>query len=159
GEPGVADRLHAEQPGLAVRFDSFVHEYGYRGPSEWDPGMDSWETQPELPLALIGRLRHLEDEQNPPLRRQMRDAEAAVALQEALAILGDNEEAVQTLHLAIASARRFGAWREREKTNGVKLTHEVRIALYELGRRLAAAGALDHPRQIFMALESELDVL
>ena len=37
--------------------------------------------------------------------------------------------------------------------------HEVRIALYELGRRLAAAGELDHPRQIFMALESELDML
>jgi len=35
----------------------------------------------------------------------------------------------------------------------------VRIALYELGRRLAAAGQLDHPRQIFMALESELDML
>jgi len=159
GEDGLLDRLHAEQPGFAVRFDGFVHEYGYRGPSEWDPGMDSWETKPELPLSLIGRLRHLPDEQSPAFRREAHSGDAAAALQEALAILGDNEEAVQTLHLAIASARRFGAWRERGKTNAVKLMHEVRIALYELGRRLAAAGALDHPRQIFMALESELDVL
>ena len=159
GEDGLLDRLRAEHPGFAVRFDSFIHEYGYRGPSEWDPGMDSWETKPELPLSLIGRLRHLVDDQSPAFRREAHSGDAAAALQEALELLGDNQEAVQTLHLAIASARRFGAWRERGKTNAVKLMHEVRIALYELGRRLAAAGALDHPRQIFMALESELDML
>ena len=62
-----------------------MHEFGYRGPSEWDPGMDSWETRPELPLALIGRLRHMEDDASPALRREVRDVEAAEALQEALA--------------------------------------------------------------------------
>jgi phosphohistidine swiveling domain-containing protein len=159
GDDGLLDRLHAEHPTFAVRFDNFIHEYGFRGPSEWDPGMDSWETKPELPLSLIGRLRHLEDDQSPALRREGRSGDGAAALQEALELLGDNQEAVQTLHLAIASARRFGAWRERGKTSAVKLMHEVRIALYELGRRLAAAGELDHPRQIFMALESELDIL
>ena len=70
GEDGLLDRLRAEHPGFAVRFDSFVYEYGYRGPSEWDPGMDSWETKPELPLSLIGRLRHLPDEQSPAFRRE-----------------------------------------------------------------------------------------
>ncbi len=159
GEEGLLDRLRAEHPAFATRFDNFVFEFGYRGPSEWDPGMDSWETKPELPLSLIGRLRYLEDDQSPVLRREARSGDAAAALQEALALLADNQEAIQTLHLAIASARRFGAWRERGKTNAVKLMHEVRIALYELGRRLAAAGELDHPRQIFMALESELDML
>ena len=159
GEEGLLDRLRAEHPAFATRFDNFVFEFGYRGPSEWDPGMDSWETKPELPLSLIGRLRYLEDGQSPVLRRESRSGDAAAALQEALALLADNQEAIQTLHLAIASARRFGAWRERGKTNAVKLMHEVRIALYELGRRLAAAGELDHPRQIFMALESELDML
>ena len=159
GEEGLLDRLHAEHPVFAAKFDNFIQEFGYRGPSEWDPGMDSWETKPELPLSLIDRLRHLEDDQSPILRREARSADAAAALQEALALLGDNEEAVQTLHLAIASARRFGAWRERGKTNAVKLMHEVRIALFELGRRLAVGGQLDHPRQIFMALESELDML
>jgi pyruvate,water dikinase len=66
---------------------------------------------------------------------------------------------VQTLHLAIASARRFAAWRERGKTNAVKVLHEVRAPLFELGRRLTAQGDLDHPQQVFMALESELDLL
>lgn len=159
GMAGLLDRIAADHPTFALRFGAFVKEFGYRGPSEWDPGMDSWETRPELPLGLVDRLRQLEDEQSPALKRENRTVDSAGALQEALAILGDNDEAVQTLHLGIASARRFGAWRERGKTSAVKLMHEVRIALFELGRRLTATGDLDHPRQIFMALESELDML
>jgi rifampicin phosphotransferase len=159
GDHELLDRLHKEHPEFATRFDMFLHEFGYRGPSEWDIGVHAWETQPELPLSLIGRLRHLDDDANPALRREGHAADAAAALQQALQILGDNEEAVQTLHLAIASARRFAAWRERGKTNSVKLLHEVRMALFELGRRLVARGELDNPRQVFMALEPELDTL
>ena len=159
GEDGLLSRLRKEHPDFATRFAMFVHEFGYRGPSEWDIGVHTWETQPELPLALIGRLRLLDDDASPALRREERAADAAAALQEALKILGPNEEAVQTLHLAIASARRFAAWRERGKTNAVKVLHEVRAPLFELGRRLTAKGELDHPQQVFMALESELDNL
>ena len=159
GEEGLLDRLRQDHPDFAMRFDMFVHEFGYRGPSEWDIGVHTWETQPELPLALIGRLRQLDDDASPSLRREQRAADAAAALQQALKILGSNEEAVQTLHLAIASSRRFAAWRERGKTSAVKVLHEVRAPLFELGRRLTAKGELDHPQQVFMALESELDLL
>jgi pyruvate,water dikinase len=159
GDDGLLSRLRKEHPDFATRFAMFVHEFGYRGPSEWDIGVHTWETQPELPLALIGRLRLLDDDASPALRREEHAADAAAALQEALKILGSNEEAVQTLHLAIASARRFAAWRERGKTNAVKVLHEVRAPLFELGRRLTAKGELDHPQQVFMALESELDNL
>jgi phosphohistidine swiveling domain-containing protein len=159
GEEGLLGRLRKEHPGFATRFDVFVREFGYRGPSEWDIGAHTWETQPELPLSLIGRLRLMDDDASPALRIQERGADAAAALQQALKILGSNEEAVQTLHLAIASARRFAAWRERGKTNAVKVMHEVRAPLFELGRRLTAQGDLDHPQQVFMALESELDLL
>lgn len=159
GEEGLLDRLRTDHPDFTIRFDAFVREFGYRGPSEWDIGVHTWETKPELPLALIGRLRQLDDDASPGLRREERGDDAAAALQEALKILGPNEEAVQTLHLAIASARRFGAWRERGKTNAVKVMHEVRAPLFELGRRLTARGELDHPQQIFMALEPELDLL
>lgn len=159
GEEGLLDRLRQDHPDFAVRFEAFVHEFGYRGPSEWDIGVHTWETQPELPLSLIGRLRQLDDDASPSLRREQRAADAAAALQQALKILGSNEEAVQTLHLAIASSRRFAAWRERGKTSAVKVLHEVRAPLFELGRRLTAKGELDHPQQIFMALESELDLL
>lgn len=159
GKKTLLDRLRTDHPEFATRFDIFVREFGYRGPSEWDIGVHTWETMPELPLALIGRLRQLNDDANPGLRREQRADDAAAALQEALKILGPNEEAVQTLHLAIASARRFGAWRERGKTSAVKVMHEVRAPLFELGRRLTARGELDHPQQVFMALEPELDLL
>jgi rifampicin phosphotransferase len=163
GEEGegdsLLDRLRKDHPDFAARFEAFTSEYGYRGPSEWDIGVHTWETQPELPLALIGRLRELDDEASPVARREQRSADTGAALQEALRILGSNEEAVQTLHLAIASSRRFGAWRERGKTNAVKVLHEVRAPLFELGRRLTERGELDHPQQVFMALESELDHL
>jgi pyruvate,water dikinase len=159
GEEGLLDRLRQDHPDFATRFDRFVHEFGYRGPSEWDIGVHTWETQPELPLALIGRLRQLDDDASPSLRREQRAEDAAAALQQALKILGSNDEAVQTLHLAIASSRRFAAWRERGKTSAVKVLHEVRAPLFELGRRLTANGELDHPQQVFMALESELDLL
>ncbi len=159
GEEGLLGRLRQDHPDFATRFDMFVHEFGYRGPSEWDIGVHTWETQPELPLSLIGRLRHLDDAASPGLRREQSAADAAVALQQALKIVGPDEEAVQTLHLAIASSRRFAAWRERGKTNAVKVLHEVRAPLFELGRRLTATGELDHPQQVFMALEPELDHL
>ena len=159
GEDGLLDRLRTDHPDFTIRFDAFVREFGYRGPSEWDIGVHTWETKPELPLSLIGRLRQLDDDASPGLRREERGDDAAAALQEALKILGPNEEAVQTLHLAIASARRFGAWRERGKTSAVKVMHEVRAPLFELGRRLTARGELDHPQQVFMALEPELDLL
>ena len=159
GEEGLLDRLRKEHPDFAARFDRFVHEFGYRGPSEWDIGVHTWETQPELPLSLIGRLRLLDDDASPGLRSEERAADTAAALQQALKIVGSNGEAVQTLHLAIASARRFAAWRERGKTNAVKVLHEVRAPLFELGRRLTANGELDHPQQVFMALDSELDLL
>ncbi len=159
GEEGLLDRLRQDHPDFATRFDMFVHEFGYRGPSEWDIGVHTWETQPELPLSLIGRLRQLDDDASPGLRREQRAADTAAALQQALKIVGSNEEAVQTLHLAIASARRFAAWRERGKTSAVKVIHEVRAPLFELGRRLTAKGELDHPQQVFMALDSDLDLL
>jgi len=159
GIDGLLDRLHAEHADFAQRFAQFLHEYGYRGPSEWDVGQPSWETQPDLPLSLIDRLCRLDDADSPALKREERAAESAVALQQALAILGDNEQAVATLHMAIASARRFAAWRERGKTSAVMALNEIRVALYELGRRLVATGQLGHPGQVFMALDSELDVL
>ena len=159
GEEGLLDRLRADHPDFTIRFDAFVREFGYRGPSEWDIGVHTWETKPELPLSLIGRLRQMDDSASPALRQEERGDDTAAALQEALKILGPNEEAVQTLHLAIASARRFGGWRERGKTSAVKVMHEVRAPLFELGRRLTARGELDHPQQVFMALEPELDLL
>ena len=50
-------------------------------------------------------------------------------------------------------------YREAGKSNCIKVINEARVALLEVGRRLANEGHIEHPHQIFMALDSELDRL
>jgi phosphohistidine swiveling domain-containing protein len=158
GVDGLAERV-AKYSEFNEEFVGFLRNFGYRGPSEWDLGSQTWETKPELVLGLIDRLRLLDEDSSPAARAATQDAGTAEALEEALAFLGDNAEAVASLHGAIAASRRFGNWRERGKTNCIKVLHEARLPLFEVGRRLCEQGYLAHPDQVFMALDSELDTL
>lgn len=159
GIEGLYDQLEGTHPALHERFTAFLREFGYRGPSEWDLGADSWETRSELALALLDRMRQLDDSASPAIRR----AESAERAERAYAIvnarLEGNAEAQATLRMAVDSARRVASWRELGKANCIKLLNESRVAMLEVGRRLAAAGHIAHPRQIFMALDEELDLL
>jgi pyruvate,water dikinase len=157
GTSGLAERLRDAHPEFAARFGAFLHDFGYRGPSEWDLGADAWETRPELPLSLIDRLRQLGDEGSPTARQDQQAGSSETGLQPVLDRLGESEQ--QMLQGAIASARRFAGWRERGKTNCIKVLHEARVALDEFARRLVAEGHIESRRQLFMALEPELDVL
>lgn len=159
GVDGMMPWLHDHHPDFHQRFTAFLREFGYRGPSEWDMGADSWETRPELPLALIDRMRHLDDAQSPAARRAEATLAAEATVAAVLARLADSDEAQATLRLGLDSARRFAGWRELGKSNCIKVINEARVALLEVGRRLAGEGHLDHPRQIFMALDGELDRL
>ena len=159
GVSGLMGRIDKGHADFAALFARFMHDFGYRGPSEWDLGADSWETRPELALGLVDRLRQMGDESSPANRQGDQDRQKTEATAKALAILGDNAEALATFELAVASARRFGAWRERAKTNCIKVMHEARMALTELARRLHAEGHLESTRQLFMATDDELDIL
>jgi phosphohistidine swiveling domain-containing protein len=159
GVPGLLDRVQDGHAEFRAQFHRFLRDFGYRGPSEWDLGAESWETRPELALGLVDRLRQLGDEASPASRQGDQERERAEATAKALEILGGSPEAVQTFELAVASARRFGAWRERAKTNCIKVLHEARMALTELARRLHADGHLASPQQLFMATDDELDIL
>ena len=159
GVSGLMGRIEEGHADFAALFARFMHDFGYRGPSEWDLGADSWETRPELALGLVDRLRQMGDESSPANRQGDQDRQKTEATAKALAILGDNVEALATFELAVASARRFGAWRERAKTNCIKVMHEARMALNELARRLHSEGHLENQRQLFMATDDELDIL
>lgn len=155
---GLLERLRAQAPGFAKEFDDFLVRQGFRGPNEWDLGAPSWETNPELALSLVERLRHMDDSDSPAARRQESARASAQALEQVLAQFPDPDVQAQ-IHQALASARRFFAWRERSKCNCIKVMHEARMPLIELGRRLAAAGKIDKPAHVFNAVADELDEL
>ena len=161
GVAGLLERLRAEDDddasALLDHLDRFLEDYGARGPNEWDAYSDVWESQPELVLALVDRMRLAGDEQSPVARHDAVAADRVAATAEVLAGLGDDEATTGLLLAGQASALRFMGWRERTKTNCVKAVHEQRMALRELGRRAAERGALDHPKQVFMLLADELD--
>ena len=161
GVPGLLGRLRAEDDDDPSAFldhlDRFLEDYGARGPNEWDAYSDVWESQPELVLALVDRMRLAGDEQSPVARHDAVAADRDAATAEVLAGLGDDEATTGLLLAGQASALRFMGWRERTKTNCVKAVHEQRMALRELGRRAAERGALDQPKQVFMLLADELD--
>lgn len=66
GVAGLLERLRsmgAEADAFLAAFDEFVSHYGSRGPNEWEISADTWETRPELALALIDRVRLQSDDE------------------------------------------------------------------------------------------------
>jgi len=58
---------------------------------------------------------------------------------------------------ALRAAPIFLAGRERSKTNAIRVTHEIRLALVELGKRYVERGHFDHVNTYGMLRWSELD--
>ena len=160
GPPGV-DKVVAQLPtatgGFWSEFAAFIAEFGYRGPSEWDLGTESWESKPSLALSLIDKMRQLDDSESPSAKQASHAAATDKAMLAATEGMDPATEAM--FRGAIGSARRFAGWRESGKSSCIKVMNEARMALIELGSRLESAGVLDHSRQIFIALDAELDAL
>ncbi|MFM7537875.1 MAG: PEP-utilizing enzyme [Acidimicrobiales bacterium] len=161
GVSGLLERLRQSSSPDAARFleqfDRFLELFGSRGPNEWDVFADVWETRPELALSLVERMRQAADDADPSGRNQAMAQDREAATVEAQTALAGNDEALGMLAAAQGSALRFLAWRERTKTNCIKVINEQRVALNELGRRLTAAGHLGEPKQLYMLTDAELD--
>ena len=157
GVDKVVEKLPTATGGFWSEFAAFIAEFGYRGPSEWDLGTESWESKPSLALGLIDKMRLLDDAQSPAAKQSAHAAETDKAMAEATEGMDAATEAV--FRGAIGSARRFAGWRESGKSSCIKIMNEARMALIELGERLASDGVIDHSRQIFIALDEELDGL
>lgn len=161
GVAGLLDRLRAsgssEATAWLADFEQFLVDFGSRGPNEWDPFSDTWETKPVLALSLVERMLGVPDAHDPTGRHDAVTADREAATAEALAALGDDDEAKGLLLAAQSSALHFLAWRERTKTNCIKVINEQRLALCELGRRATAAGHLADPKQVFLLTADELE--
>lgn len=163
GVDGLLHALRADQSADATAFvaelDSFVHEFGSRGPNEWDVHSHTWETDPDLVLAAIDRMRRADDTAAPATHHASAEAERLRLGEEITAMLAADPETQGQFQAALASAATFLPGRERSKTNIIRVVHEVRMSLWEIGRRAAARGDLADTRDVCMLFVDELEAL
>jgi len=164
GYSGLTERLKASNDSdvLAFKlafFDDFLAEFGSRGPNEWDILSDTWETNPDLALAAIDRMRLAPDSASPKDSNTNREGERKAAEADVLAALAGDAETSATFSAALKSAQTFVPGRERSKTNIIRVIEETRMAIWEIGRRHVASGELSKPGDVCFLFEDELEEL
>jgi rifampicin phosphotransferase len=161
GADGLLERLAALDDPAATTFmdqwDRLIATHGHRGPNEWDLRAHSWTTKPSMPLGMLERMRHQDDSKSPLEARARGAAVREQLTTELLGIVEGDPEAHGGLQAGIASAGLFAGLREMGKNACIRLIHEAKLALLELGSRMVADGVIDDPQQIFMLLDDEVD--
>ena len=160
GVASLLDRLDGDD-GAAFRsgFDELLADHGHRGPNEWDMRPHSWTTKPGLALGMIERLRFQSDDRSPHAAKTAGAVEREALAAEILAMVEGDEEAHGTLAAGMSSAALFFGLREKGKNACIRLIHEAKLAMFELGGRLVEQGVIDDVQQVFMAVDSELEAL
>lgn len=160
GTKGLYAKLRASESAAVAEFtaelDTFLADWDFRGPAEWEIRAITWGVDPDLALATIDRMRDVSDDEAPEAKSAERAAQrdaAAAAIRETLA--ADAEASAQFEAVLNASAL-WMRGRERGRTTAAMLIHELRLPALELGRRFADKGAIDSSRQIFMVFADEL---
>jgi pyruvate,water dikinase len=162
-EPSYAmwalSRLDPSSDEFRRGFDDFLTEYGSRGPNEWEARSPTWETHPNIALAAIDRMRQAPDGADPTVHQRHRADERAAAAATLLGIVDGDPETHGQLAAAIGSSVAWLAGRERTKTNNIRLVHEVRVPMRELGRRFVERGVFDEIEDFGFVLYEEIDDL
>ncbi len=166
GVSGLAARLEAmaeagspSAEDFGKLFGSFVERFGARGPNEWELRSKTWGIDLDVPLAAIDRMRFAPDDESPQARTDLRVIEREAATDFVRELVADDPEAAGTFEVGLRCAHLYNAGRERTKTNNIKIVHEMRLALREVGRRAADRGDLADADHIFMLVDIELDDL
>ena len=156
GVGGVIEGVRRSSDPMAqharVEFIDFIRQYGSRGPNEWDLRSEVWETRPELVVALIDRMRLQSDDDAPSKRNDERGADREALTAQIEAALADQPEVLGQFHAGLRSSHVYLVGRERTKTTIIRVLHEIRMAVRELGARhgYSLSG-------ITMLLDDELD--
>ncbi len=156
GVGGLMGRLEGlpEAADFLAAFAQFVAEFGSRGPNEWDTAFDTWETDPELPLALIDRLRATDESHDPERQLTKLSAERAQLETDTLARL-DRVSKFFFIR-ALRAAQLYSQSRERTKTTVVRAIHGVRLRAMALDERLAERGG-GQKGDMWFLVDEELD--
>jgi pyruvate,water dikinase len=157
GVDGLYARLeaNAEAAKVAKAFDEFLERFGSRGPNEWEMRAPTWGTKPELALAAVDRMRKAPAEAAPQRHWDARHQEREELTAQIGEQLAGNPEVQGQFLAAVKAAGIFLAGRERSKTTVIKFSHEARLRMHELGRRMVAAGHFDHIEDFGMLTKDE----
>jgi pyruvate,water dikinase len=163
GVVGLLDRLRASASPEATRFHTgfaaFLVEFGSRGPNEWEVRSPTWETRPELALSAIDRMRLAPEHLSPAAQHALRATQRAAAAEELLDLVEGDPDTHGQLTVAIAATRAWLPGRERTKTNNIRLIHEMRMPMRELGRRMVERGAFDEIEDFGFVRAGEMPTL
>lgn len=161
GVDGVLDRLATNDSADAQSFldewSALLAVHGHRGPNEWDLRAHSWTTKPSLALGMIERMRHQDDAKSPADANARGRLEREALTTELLAMVEGDAEAHGGLQAGIASAAVFFGMREMGKNACIRLIHEAKLAMMEVGSRMVADGVLSDPQDVFMLMNEEID--
>ncbi len=149
-------RLAPDSDEFRAGFDAFLYEFGSRGPNEWETRSPTWETRPALALSAIERMRLSPESANPAGHHAERAAERAAASAELLAMVEGDPATHGQLAAAIACSAAWLPGRERTKTNNIRAIHEMRMAMREIGRRMAELGVFDEIEDFGFIVKDEM---
>lgn len=163
GVSGLLDRLESRADAVAEEFlkayAEFVYEFGSRSASEWEAHPATWETHPEVPLGLLERMRFQPADRDPERQSDRLRADREKLTAELRARLADQPDALGKLEMATRLVAVYMPARELSKTNLIRILHEARLPLRELGLRYVDAGHFGRVEDITMLREDELDAL
>jgi rifampicin phosphotransferase len=163
GNTGMHDRLRAaaatdaDAKAFLVTVNEFLAEFGSRGSNEWDLVANVWELRPDTVMAAIDRMRVAPDDASPLEENAKREAERHDLAAQVRTALAGNDEALGGFEVGLASSSTFIPGRERSKTTIIRVIHEIRMAAWEIARRLVANGQLDEPGHVFYLFVDELN--
>ncbi len=142
---------------FTAQFNQFLTAYGSRGPNEWELRSPTWETDPDLALAAIDRMRLSAAEAAPALHNAAKASEREELGAQISEMLAGDPETQMQFQAALHSATVFMPGRERTKTNCIKLIQEMRMMAREWGRRNVEAGTFTHVNDFGLLTRPELD--
>jgi len=163
GTSGLLDKLRSdgssEVQQFVAMFDDFVANFGSRGPNEWEARSPTWETRPELALSAIERMRLAPSAADPATHSVDRARERAAAAETLLALVVGDPAVHGQLSVAISASQAWIPARERTKTNNIRLIHECRMPMRELGRRMVVKGFFDEVEDFGFVQAEEMEDL
>jgi rifampicin phosphotransferase len=152
-------RLDPDSHEFSKGFEEFVYEFGSRGPNEWESRSPSWETKPALALVAIDRMRQAPDSADPARQFEIRSQQRATTSAELLSTVAADPATHGQLAAAIGCSAAWLPGRERTKTNNIRVIHEMRMAMRELGRRMVELGAFDEIEDFGFVRQAEMPTL